>query len=175
MCPCRRDLIFTNLQNERSPKCFYPMRAFRMWNYRSSTADGMSTRRKAWLRLLSGEQFVQRRCLPSSHHRTLLRYDLHLLGPHENDSLARIAGEFPFLRHYCARPLRSFSSDRHAPDALGMSASLRSRPNLCTAANRRGVPTADSCIAAKTSLFDHLVGTGEQRGRHFEAKRLGGC
>src|SRR5262249_39889074 len=24
------------------------------------------------------------------------------------------------------------------------------------------------------SLFDHLVGTGEQRGRHFEAKRLRG-
>ena len=32
----------------------------------------------------------------------------------------------------------SFSSDRPAPDALGMSASLRSRPNLRTAANRRG-------------------------------------
>src|ERR1700730_9061222 len=36
----------------------------------------------------------------------------------------------------------SFSSDRPAPDALGMSASLRSRPNLRTAANRRGVPLA---------------------------------
>jgi hypothetical protein len=34
----------------------------------------------------------------------------------------------------------SFSSDRPAPDALGMSASLRSRPNLRTAANRRKVP-----------------------------------
>jgi hypothetical protein len=34
----------------------------------------------------------------------------------------------------------SFSSDRPAPDALGMSASLRSRPNLRTAAIRRGVP-----------------------------------
>src|ERR1700730_12667054 len=32
----------------------------------------------------------------------------------------------------------SFSSDRPAPDALGMSASLRSRPNLRTAAIRRG-------------------------------------
>src|SRR6202011_4598983 len=37
----------------------------------------------------------------------------------------------------------TFSSDRPAPDALGMSASLRSRPNLRTAANRRGVPTRD--------------------------------
>jgi hypothetical protein len=32
----------------------------------------------------------------------------------------------------------SFSSDRPAPDALGMSASLRSRPNLRIAAIRRG-------------------------------------
>src|SRR5260221_3320313 len=36
----------------------------------------------------------------------------------------------------------SFSSDRHAPDALGMSASLRSLPKFGTAANRRGVPFA---------------------------------
>ena len=34
----------------------------------------------------------------------------------------------------------SFLSDQPAPDALGMSASLRSRPNLRTAAIRRGVP-----------------------------------
>jgi len=34
----------------------------------------------------------------------------------------------------------SFSSDRPASDALGVSAWLRSRPNLRTAANRRGVP-----------------------------------
>src|SRR5262249_37513029 len=33
---------------------------------------------------------------------------------------------------------------------------------------------ADSCTAAKGSLFDHLVGTGEQRRRNCEAKRLGG-
>ena len=32
----------------------------------------------------------------------------------------------------------SFSSDQPAPDALGMSASLRSRPKLRTAAIRRG-------------------------------------
>jgi hypothetical protein len=38
----------------------------------------------------------------------------------------------------------SFSSDRHAPDALGMSASLRSLPKFGTAANRRGVPARDT-------------------------------
>jgi hypothetical protein len=42
----------------------------------------------------------------------------------------------------------SFSSDGPAPDALGMSASLRSRPNLRTAANRRDVPIGDVCSAA---------------------------
>jgi len=36
------------------------------------------------------------------------------------------------------------------------------------------VPTRDSCIAAKSFLFDHLVGDGEQGGRHGEAERLGG-
>ena len=30
------------------------------------------------------------------------------------------------------------------------------------------VPKADTRIA--TDLFDHLVGAGEQRGRHFEAE-----
>jgi hypothetical protein len=48
-----------------------------------------------------------------------------------------------------------FSSDRPAPDALGMSASLRSRPNLRTAAIRRGVPTADYRTAAKIASLDH--------------------
>src|SRR6202022_2596692 len=43
---------------------------------------------------------------------------------------------------------RSFSSDQPAPHALGMSASLRSRPNLRSAANRRGVPQPDPCTAA---------------------------
>jgi hypothetical protein len=34
--------------------------------------------------------------------------------------------------------------------------------------------TTDSCIAAISRLFDHLVGAGEQRGRYRQAKRLGG-
>jgi hypothetical protein len=32
----------------------------------------------------------------------------------------------------------------------------------------------NSCIAAKSFLFDHLAGAGEQGRRHGEAKRLGG-
>jgi hypothetical protein len=50
-----------------------------------------------------------------------------------------------------------------------MSASLRSRPNLRTAANRRGVPKAESCTAANSTLLDHLVGAREQRRRDREA------
>ena len=38
----------------------------------------------------------------------------------------------------------------------------------------REVPTTNSCTAANTSLFDHLVGAAEQRERHVEAERLGG-
>jgi len=38
----------------------------------------------------------------------------------------------------------------------------------------RFVPKADSCNAANRALFDHLVGSGEQRLRHVEAERLGG-
>ena len=32
----------------------------------------------------------------------------------------------------------------------------------------------DICSAANCTLFDHLIGTREQRGRYFEAERLGG-
>src|SRR3984893_12320426 len=75
--------------------------------------------------------------------------------------------------------LGSFSSDPPASDALGMSATHRSRPNLRTAAIRRGVPTADSCSAANDvrkldDLFNCLVSDGEQRRRHGEAEQPGG-
>lgn len=41
-----------------------------------------------------------------------------------------------------------------------------------THAQVRFVPHPDSCTAAKGSLFDHRVGTCDQSGRYFEAKRL---
>jgi len=40
--------------------------------------------------------------------------------------------------------------------------------------NIRFVPNADSCTAAILSLFDHLVGAAEQRGRQVEPERLSG-
>jgi len=36
----------------------------------------------------------------------------------------------------------------------------------------RVVPTRDSCIAAKSFLFDHLVGEREQRGGKFDTNRF---
>src|ERR1700726_4340599 len=67
----------------------------------------------------------------------------------------------------------SFSSDRPASDALGMSASLRSRPNLRTAANRRGVPRTDLSNCSKKTLFDHSASLGEQHRRQLDAEGLG--
>ena len=40
--------------------------------------------------------------------------------------------------------------------------------------NVRFVPKADICSAANSSLFDHLVGAGEQQWWHGESKRLCG-
>ena len=45
-------------------------------------------------------------------------------------------------------------------------------PGCRLGANR--VTTASQRIAAKRSLFDHIVGEGEQRWRHGEAERLRG-
>src|ERR1700730_17285567 len=67
-----------------------------------------------------------------------------------NDTTARASGlhvrraGLAVLRRTSNDRLVSFSPDRPAPDALGISASLRSRPNLRTAANRRGVSEADN-------------------------------
>ena len=38
----------------------------------------------------------------------------------------------------------------------------------------RFVPIGDSCTAAPTDLFDHIVSLGEQRGRYGEAERIRG-
>jgi hypothetical protein len=38
----------------------------------------------------------------------------------------------------------------------------------------RFVPIGDSCTAAPTDLFDHIVSLGEQRGRYDEAERIRG-
>src|SRR5215471_20085845 len=72
-----------------------------------------------------------------------------------------------------ARPDHTFGSlslDRRAPDALGLSASLRKR----TGAN----PLDMSALCQKQTfalqhvfLFDHLVGRGQQTRRHFKSER----
>src|SRR3954453_4344965 len=71
-------------------------------------------------------------------------------------------------------PLRSAlgpcRSDWHAPETPGVSASLRKRPKCCVAANRRDVATY--AAQQRPSLFDHLVGAAEQRGRQLEPERL---
>ena len=61
----------------------------------------------------------------------------------------------------------SFSSDQPAPDALGMFASLRSRPNLRTAAVRRLVPGSDICTAASR----HHSITSSASARNFKSPR----
>jgi hypothetical protein len=55
-----------------------------------------------------------------------------------------------------------------------MSAVSQKRTNSSQPRQVRFVPGADICNAENCSLFDDLVGTGEQRRRHYEAERLGG-
>ena len=63
----------------------------------------------------------------------------------------------------------SFSSDRHAPDALGMSASLRT---FATAAIRRGVCQFRTYAPQQAAfLFNHLVSAREQLRRDIELDR----
>ena len=65
--------------------------------------------------------------------------------------------------------LGSFSSDRPAPDALGMSASLRSRPNLRTAANRRVCELRTHALQQSTCSIRDLIGKREQRDWRFSS------
>jgi hypothetical protein len=54
----------------------------------------------------------------------------------------------------------------------GMSA-LPPKANICSATRYvRFVPIADIGTNLVCQLFDHFVGTGEQRGRHGKAERL---
>src|SRR5215510_2586140 len=39
---------------------------------------------------------------------------------------------------------------------------------------QHNLPGSDICSATNCSLLDHLVGSGEQRWRDFQSKRLGG-
>jgi hypothetical protein len=63
-----------------------------------------------------------------------------------------------------------FSSDRPAPDALGMSASLRSSSNLRTAAIRRGAPGPDSCTAVNKIV--HSITSSTRAGSVLGMVRL---
>src|SRR5262249_46376577 len=89
----------------------------------------------------------------------------------------------PTGRYHCGRPaaLRDFSPvydrygsvapDREARDPDGMSASPQKRRSAIKMQIRRSVPIADKVRRSKKSLFDDLVGAGEQRRRHFDAER----
>ena len=66
----------------------------------------------------------------------------------------------------------SFSSDRPASDALGMSASLRSRPNLRTAANRRDVPGGEGADSRAAKPWgSHDGGNASDFVAHCPSKR----
>src|SRR5262245_3436327 len=55
-----------------------------------------------------------------------------------------------------------------------MMSALPPEADMCSAqAHVRFGPKADSCSAAKRSLFDHLVGAGENRRWNCQAERLG--
>ena len=56
--------------------------------------------------------------------------------------------------------------------ALDPKRPIREADMLCPPTVRRFVPIADSCTAAKTCSFDHLVGKREQLCWNFEAECL---
>src|SRR5271169_2286490 len=71
-------------------------------------------------------------------------------------------------------PLRVISGQTVASQNPTLSAMIQKRTNYCDAAIVRFVPIAADAPQQTVSLFDHLVGGGEQSRRHGEAERLGG-
>jgi hypothetical protein len=63
---------------------------------------------------------------------------------------------------------------RHFRHVCGMSGYPLIATEQRTFRNRRSVPIATDAPQQTATLFDHVVGAGEQRGRHREAERLGG-
>jgi hypothetical protein len=61
--------------------------------------------------------------------------------------------------------LRPNAVERYATSAFPLKADIRSPFN-----HVRFMPKADSCTAAKSALFDHLVGGDEQRRWHIETE-----
>jgi hypothetical protein len=66
----------------------------------------------------------------------------------------------------------SLSPGDEVPHIFTRKSRLRPGEFLITSAKRllqQNLPTADSCTAAKTPSFDHLIGGHEQAGRHGQA------
>ena len=70
-------------------------------------------------------------------------------------------------------PTTGFPTNPFAPDGLPMSALVQKRTNALRR-NVRYVPTSDNAPQQSASLFDHLIGAGEQLWRYGDAKCLGG-